>query len=83
MKKQIIITGFILAAGLILAGAGCGGQNAEQGTGQKEEQAPVNQVENGETTTDKINPGVTKEELNKLKSDLEETEYDDLNALTK
>ncbi|MBU1146201.1 hypothetical protein KKD80_01500 [Patescibacteria group bacterium] len=79
MKKELTIVGLILAAGLIFLGAGCGQKSTENVNADANTNAAVNEeTEN----VNAVNPGVTEEELNQLKSDIDELEYDDLNTLT-
>lgn len=76
--------GIILAAGLVLVGAGCETGNNDQGNTEPENQnSAVEQTENTNAENAKVDPGVTKEDLNQLKVDLEGMQYDDLNTLTK
>jgi len=79
--KKITIAGLFLAAGLVLLGAGC----VQKSDGNVNTGANTNAAVNGEAgeNVNTVQPGVTEEELNQLKSQINGLEYDDLNALTK
>lgn len=79
MKKQIIF-GLILVGGLILLGAGC---TVARENGQINANANANKATNEAVEPAGVEPGVTEEELNQLKADINEMDYEDLNALTK
>lgn len=77
--------GLILAAGLLLLGAGCTARKPAENVNANTN-ANVNEaqdVEEGEGNVNAVNPGVTAEELNQLNLEIKGMEYDDLNALTK
>ncbi|MBI5071542.1 hypothetical protein HZB93_01460 [Candidatus Falkowbacteria bacterium] len=78
MKKQIIFS-LILVGGLILLGAGCAAPRETK----TNTNANVNEITNEAAKPAGVEPGVTEEELNKLKADINEMNYEDLNALTK
>jgi hypothetical protein len=79
--KKITIAGLFLAAGLVFLGAGC----VQKPEGNVNEGANTNAAVNEEAgeNVNAVQPGVTEEELNQLKSQINGLEYDDLNALTK
>lgn len=79
--KKITIAGLFLVAGLVLLGAGCVQKPAGNVNLDANTNAAVNE-EAGENVN-AVKPGVTEEELNQLKSEINGLEYDDLNALTK
>ncbi len=79
--KKIIIAGLFLAAGLVLLGAGCAQKPAENVNAGANTNAAVNE-EVGENIN-AVQPGVTAEELNQLKSEINDMDYEDLNTLTK
>ncbi len=82
MKKQIIISAVIIVAGLILAGAGCGTGDGEKIINGQEEKTTGTEKEIKKDDIN-VNSGVTQEELDRLKADIEGMEYEDLNGLKK
>lgn len=80
--KKLTIMGLIFAVGLVLLGAGCAAKKSDENTNVgANANAGVN--EEVQENVNAVNPGVTEEELNQLKLEINGMEYDDLNALTK
>jgi len=77
--RKIIIIGFTVAFGLVLLGAGCAPQTPAGNIN-----ANTNAAVNEETgaNVNAVNPGITAEDLNQLKSNINGLQYDDLNAFS-
>ncbi len=94
--KKLITLGLISAAALLFIGAGCNTQSDASSEQMNNNTAHGNQeledslqkdsgdaVENEEDKSDnKAVPGVTEEDLNNLKAEIDKMDYEDLNALS-
>lgn len=81
MKKEITIVGLALAMSLVLLGAGCAA-GRQTGPVNANENQNANEITNETTKQENVNaeePGVTEDDLNQLKSDINELEYENLN----
>lgn len=76
--KKITFAGLIFVASLILLGAGCAAWKPAEDVNTNAN-ANAN-TEATEENVNAINPGVTEEELNQLKLEINEMEYEDLNG---
>lgn len=76
--KKIIILGTVALAAVVLLGAGCAPkQMAEKPAG---EQAPAAVDKSDTNTSDKSDLNVSKDDLDKLKNDIQALDTQDLNA---
>lgn len=78
--KKLTIMGLIFAAGLILLGAGCAAWKPAENTNANANTNAEATEETGENVN-AVNPGVTEEELNQLKLEINDMDYEDLNGL--
>ncbi|MFZ5364414.1 MAG: hypothetical protein ACOZAG_02950 [Patescibacteria group bacterium] len=77
MVKKIFFS-LILIGGLVFLGSGCAPQEPEVNINE-DTNVIVNEAV-GEENVNAINPGVTAEELDELKSKINEMDYEDLNG---
>jgi len=78
MRKKIAIIGFAMIVSLVFLGAGCALQKPSENVNANTNAATNESV--GEENVNAVNPGVTEEELNQLKSEITGMDYEDLNA---
>jgi hypothetical protein len=76
--KKITIAGLIFAAGLVLLGAGCAAGKPAENTNANANTNTNTPATEGNVNA--INPGVTEEELNQLKLEINGMDYEDLNG---